>query len=942
MKRVSKLLGIGVLGLALTGATASAAPASGAAPARSATPVRSTAPAPVAGIPPVEPPQKVRSLEGIDEYTLSNGLRVLLFPDDTQSTVTVNITYFVGSKHEGYGETGMAHLLEHMLFKGTPTHRNVLKLLDERGAFMNGTTWMDRTNYFETLNATEDNLRFALELEADRMINASISKEDLASEFSVVRNELEAGENDPESVLSARLASMAFIWHNYGKDTIGSRSDVENVPADRLRAFYSHYYQPDNAMLVVSGKFDAAWVLAEVQRTFGTIRQPTRKLMPSYTVEPVQDGERSVVLRRTGDVHVAAALYHGVHGAHADYPATEAIVDALTREPSGRLYQALVVPGIAAEVSGYVFLFRDPAYMYLSLSARDAGKLDKAKKIFTEVTEGLATRPITTEELERWRAATLKELRLALADSGGIAVGLSEWAAAGDWRLLFAYRDRVKSLTLADVNRVARDYLKSSNRTSGEFIPTKAPERAPSPVAPDIARTVAAIVPGKAINAGEVFDASLPSLIKRTEWKELKGGIKAALLPKSTRGGKVQLTLTFHVSDAKGLADRWATARMAAQLAVRGTRTRSYQQIEDEKDRLVSQVHVAGFGSLVHVYVETVREHVPAVIDLVADVVKNPRFDPKELEVVRQEQLAELESNLQDPQTRASIELHRWLSRWPVGHPLHALTLPERISATKKVKVAEVVAFHRDSWGAKNLEVAVVGDFDSGALIAKLEEHFATWRARRPYERIIDEVQVVPAGELAIDTKDKEMAIVVASHRFALRDDHPDHAALQLASNILGASAGSRLWMRLREKDGMSYGAWGTIGASSFDPVAAVHIGAILAPQNLAKGKAAIIEEVTKLVSAGVTDAEVAVARKQWLEQLTNIMADDRGLMSMLGDNLELGRRLQWQADLAASIGKVTAADVNRVLKTYLDPRKLVLVMAGDLAKTDGQIQATP
>ncbi|MBK9073130.1 MAG: insulinase family protein [Myxococcales bacterium] len=223
---------------------------------------------------------KVRSFEGIDEYVLPNGMKVLLFPDDSVENVTVNITYFVGSLHEGYGETGMAHLLEHMLFKGTKDNREVLSLVQKRGGWLNGTTWNDRTNYYETLPAKDDNLAWALGMEADRMRNATILQSDLDTEFSVVRSEFEMGENNPSAILSERMTSTAYLWHNYGKSTIGAKSDIEKVKSDRLRAFYDTYYQPDNAMLMVSGKFDGKEALTHIAATFGSIparRAPCRR-----------------------------------------------------------------------------------------------------------------------------------------------------------------------------------------------------------------------------------------------------------------------------------------------------------------------------------------------------------------------------------------------------------------------------------------------------------------------------------------------------------------------------------------------------------------------------------------------------------------------------------------------------------------------------------------
>ena len=334
-----------------------------------------------AGIDPTKPAAipkatKVRSVEGIAEYTLPNGLQILLFPDLTQSTVTVNLTYLVGSRVEGYGETGMAHLLEHMMFKGSPRHRNVMTLLEAKGAEFNASTWTDRTNYYETLPASPDNLEYALDLEADRMLNAEISADDLKSEFSVVRNEFEAGENQPLAVLEQRVISTAYLWHNYGKDTIGSRADIERVPAQALRAFYERYYQPDNAVLVVSGKFEDASALASIEKLFGVLAKPKRVLGASYTVEPVQDGERSVTLRRSGDINAVAVGYHTVGAASPDYPAVQAALDVLDREPSGRLYKKLVETKLAASVGGSQTPFRDPYVAVVLAEVRDAKNVD--------------------------------------------------------------------------------------------------------------------------------------------------------------------------------------------------------------------------------------------------------------------------------------------------------------------------------------------------------------------------------------------------------------------------------------------------------------------------------------------------------------------------------------------------------------------------------------
>src|SRR5271154_6295256 len=206
--------------------------------------------------------EKKATVGGITQYDYPNGLRVLLFPDPSNPKVTVNMTYLVGSRFEGYGETGMAHLLEHMNFIQTTNGRSIKKELTDHGAQWNGSTDYDRTNYFETVTASDDNLKWALGLEADRMVNMRIEKPLLDTEMTVVRNEFERGENSPNRILEERVIATAYLWHNYGKSVIGSRADIERVPIDRLAAFYKKYYQPDNAVLTIAGQFDESKALA--------------------------------------------------------------------------------------------------------------------------------------------------------------------------------------------------------------------------------------------------------------------------------------------------------------------------------------------------------------------------------------------------------------------------------------------------------------------------------------------------------------------------------------------------------------------------------------------------------------------------------------------------------------------------------------------------------
>ncbi|MBA3396039.1 MAG: insulinase family protein [Deltaproteobacteria bacterium] len=879
--------------------------------------------------------RKIRTVEGITEYQLDNGLQVLLFPDATQSTVTVNITYLVGSRVEGYGETGMAHLLEHMLFKGTPRHRNVLKLLDERGAQMNGTTWTDRTNYYETLPATQANLDFALDLESDRMINATISPDDLKTEFSVVRNEFEIGENSPLSILQERIISTAFLWHNYGKSTIGSRSDIEKVPVPALRAFYEKYYQPDNAVLVVSGKFDDAKALASIEKFFGTIPRPTRKLAPSYTIEPVQDGDRSITLRRNGDIHAVGLAYHTPGAAAEDFPAVLAALDVLTREPSGRLYKKLVETKLAASVGGYNAFFRDPYVAYFQAEIRDPKNVAKVEATMLAEIEKLGSAKIDDKEIERWRASTMKEIELAMADSQRIAIELSEAAALGDWRAIFAFRDRVGKVTAADAQKAAAAYFKQTNRTLGRFVPTKTVDRAPFRETPDITAMVKGIDGGEVKEQGEQFTATLDTIEQRTTRKELKGGIKAALLPKKTRGGKVELQLALHWGDEKSLQNKAVIADLAASLMSRGTTKKSYQDLQDLQDQLKSKIWVGGGADGFTLNIETLRDKLPAALDLAAEMLTSPSFPDKQLEIVKQEQLAQLEQQLTEPQVLAFVTLQQITSPWPKSDPRYTMSPAEQIAAIKKVTVADIKAFYKEFAGVGAGELVAVGDFDVAAIPAQVEKLLAGWTSKKKYVRLIDRPFGVAGTTKSIDIKDKEMTMLVAAHDLAMKDSDPDYAAWLLVGQILGGDTSSRLWMRLREKDGLSYGAGAWTSADALDESASIGAYAMVAPMNLAKAKAALLEEINRIVSGKIAADELQRAKDSWTKAQDTQLSNDSYVIGMLRNQLFRGRTTEWSKQLRAKVQAVTAADVERVAKKHLHPSKLTVIDAGDLSKAN-------
>jgi zinc protease len=895
-------------------------------------PARPAAAAPVVG----------PSVEGITQVVLANGLKVLLFPDSSKPTITVNITYLVGSRNEGYGETGMAHLLEHMVFKGTPRHRNIPQELTEHGAQPNGSTWFDRTNYFETFAATAANLDWALDLEADRMVNSFIAKSDLESEFTVVRNEFEFGENDPFNVLEERVLSTAFLWHNYGKSTIGARSDIEQVPIERLQLFYRRYYQPDNAVLLVAGKFDPQRTLQLIGQKFGRIPRPARtglmQIWPTYTAEPTQDGERSVTLRRVGDVQVVMAAYHVPAGSDSDFAAVQVLAQVLGSAPSGRLYKALVDTKKAATVGASAFQLREPGILYGYARVRQEDPLDSAAAALRRTIDSVVAVPPTDEEVERGKATLLRNFELNLNNSERVGLWVSEWLAMGDWRLLFLYRDRLRRVTPADVQRVAARYLLPSNRTLGEFIPTAAPRRAEIPATPDVAALVRDYRGDVVRATGEAFDPSPANIERRVVRSALPNGLQLALLPKRTRGQSVNAYLRLRYGSLPAVTGKEVVADLAADMLLRGSRHLTRQQIRDSLDHLQARVNVFGGPTQTTVMIETTRTRLAPVLGLVAEVLREPAFDTTEFRALRQENLAQIEEMKSDPMVRAQVALSRHLNPYPKGDPRYTATPEEQAADYGAATVEDARRFHDAFYGASNAEFAAVGDFDPQAIERLVADRFGDWRSAQPYQRVPQLYQDRRDTTIVIETPDKPNAAFFAGLNLRLRDDDPDYPALVLGNYLLGGGfLNSRLAARIRQKEGLSYGVGSFVGAGALDSAGSFIAYAIYAPQNLRRLETAFREEVDRAVRDGFTAAEVEQARAGWLQDRQVTRSRDQTLVSMLGSYLHLNRTLAYDADLERMVAALTPEEVNAALRRYLVPARISIIEAGDFAKHPSQ-----
>ncbi len=877
------------------------------------------------------------SVEGIDEYLLPNGLKVLLFPDNSKPTVTVNVTYKVGSRNENYGETGMAHLLEHLMFKGTPKHPNIPQELTAHGTSPNASTSYDRTNYFETFSATAENLDWALGLEADRMVNSNIAKKDLDSEMTVVRNEFESGENDPQRILMERVMSTAYLWHNYGKSIIGARSDIENVPIDRLQAFYHNWYQPDNAVLTVAGDLDEAKTLALIDKKFSGLPKPKRVIQKTYTQDPTQDGERQVILRRVGDTQVVMAAYHVPASSVKDSVALDMLAYVIGDTPSGRLYKALVETKKAAAAYAFNYDLREGGLLIFGAIVRKEGSLEEVRDALLKIVEGAPAEKIAKEDLERARTDYLKNIEITLKSPDRVGMQLSESIAAGDWRLFFLRRDLIKAVTLEDVESAAKAYLKSSNRTLGLFYPTEKPDRAEIPALPDVAALVKDYKGGEALSAGEAFDSSPENIDKRTLRASLKDGLKLAMLPKKTRGSSVRLVLNLKTGSEESLKNMAQVSDLAGSMLMRGTLRHTRQQIEDEFNRLKTRASISGGG----ISLETDREHLAAALRLAAEVLKEPSFPESEFATLKQEELAGIEEQKSDPEALATQAFYRRMSPYPQEDIRYTPTFDEQVARINAVTLDQVKAFYKEFYGASAGQLAVVGDFDPKEIQALSEELFGGWVSPKPFSRLVYKNKDIPADNIVVETPDKANANAYLGVNFAMRDDSPDYPALTLANFMIGGGfLNSRLAVRIRQKEGLSYGVGSWVSVNSLDEYARFGAYAIFNPKNVEKLEKAFREELARVAADGFTKEELDQARDGWLQSRKMSRSNDARLVSQLASNEYLGRTFAWDGDLDKKVTGLTPEQVKDAFKRQVALDKISFVMAGDFAKAKAEAAA--
>jgi len=584
-------------------------------------------------------------------------------------------------------------------------------------------------------------------------------------------------------------------------------------------------------------------------------------------------------------------------------------------------------------VFGQSFSTREPGMAIFGAAVPQAASLDNARTALVSAIEEISKDPITDAEVDRARGRFLREFELNATDPERIGVALSSAIAQGDWRLFFLQRDRVRTIKAADVQRVAEAYLIPDNRTLGLYIPTAAPKRPPTPVLVDVAPMVKDYKGDAAVVAGEAFDATPANIESRTQRLKLADGMGVALLPKRTRGASVHARMVMKYGDEKSLAGTMPAASTTAMMLTRGAAGMTRAQIQEAFDRLKARVAFAGNDDTLTASIETTRDNLPEVMQLVAKVMRNPDFPVAEFEQLRAQRLTSIDTQRREPDDLARQAITRQGNPYPRGHPRYQATFDEQAENLRALTVERLRAFHRDFYGSTHAQFAAVGDFDAAALRAQLEQLFAGWKPAKPYTRISGPLYQPQPTEIRIESPDRANAFFATGMHFPMRDDAPDYPAMLLANRIAGGGPGTVLYLRLRTKEGLSYSVGSQLVVSPHEPHAGWGLSAIYAPQNVKRLESAFQDEMMRIYTSGFTAQEFADGKSGLLQARRLSLAQDGDLAAALASQLELGRDMGFVANVDRALEAATLEQVNATFRKYVDPSKLVRVYAGDFAK---------
>jgi zinc protease len=892
------------------------------------------------------------------QFTLSNGLRVIVHTDRKAPVVATSIYYHVGSKDEPKGQTGFAHLFEHLMFNGSENSPgDFFEPLQQIGATdYNGTTWFDRTNYFQTV--PKPALETALFLESDRMghLLGAVTQEKLTNQIGVVQNEKRQGDNQPFGLVDYYVFSTLFPeGHPYHHDTIGSMADLSAASLDTVKNWFRAKYGPDNAVLVLAGDVDVATAKPLVQKWFGDIPRGPAITRVKADV-PTLAADKDIALKDRVP-YTSIRRYWAVEGVNGkDNAALEVAASVLGGLSSSRLDNALVRgESIAVNVTAGVQTFEQIGLLSVSADAKPGTDPALVARRLDEVVAQFLKEGPTADEVRRVATRSISGTIGGFESVGGFggkAVALAEGLVySGDPARYKKDLATLAAMTPAKVAAAARTWMgrpvlriivspgerdtsPATLAITGD-LPAGAPKpaEAPKPASAE----VAAAKPARAAPPLGAFPGLTFPAIERTK---LANGIPVYFARRADVP-TVRVAVGFDAGSAADPQDKLGLQSLTMSLLDEGTTKLNSTQIAETQERLGATLSSGGSLDRSQVGLYALTANLAPSLDLLAEVVRNPAFDPKEVERLRNEQLARIAASLSQPQGIANTILPGKLygDAYPYARPFGGTGTTATVKGLTR---DDVVRFQRDWLVPDNAAIYIVGDTTMAQIKPMLEARLGNWpsnRMARPKKDFSVAIPTPPATKIYLaDRPQSPQSVILAGQVLTLTGKDPSRIVLDQANDVLGGAFLSRLNMDLRETKGWSYGVNSSV--RGFENRVPYIISAPVQSDRTGDSVAALIDQVKAYLGPkGVTAEELARTKNGSIRELPGSFETSAAVMGGLMSIVQLGRPDNYYTTLADKYRSMTAADLDKAARGAIDPSKFAIVVVGDAAKVKPQLE---
>lgn len=893
-------------------------------------------------------PVLVKSQQKIEEYKLENGFRIILAQNDKENKVFMNTIYLTGSLNDPQGKGGLAHLLEHLAFKGTENIQGeeFQRRLDQYTLMTNASTDYYSTKYTNIIRPEQNSINQVIHLEAERMDKLVLQEKFVPSEISIVKREREVRMDQPFSVLMDQMWKSAYGNQYLGRLPIGDLKELQSIKMHELNKFYRTWYAPNNAVMVISGKFDKTEVLKQIDQNFSSI---SARQIPAQTQVPVLDSsqikQRNFLVQK-GSEFAKFNIY--LNGRNEKIKSALALSPALySMQPSGHLYQSIVETGLSTGVQVTTWLDQD--FNLVFIGAIYAPNHDP-KKVKAALISGVEKgQPFNETELNRVKNLIQNQADSILSNAAALGGRLSDYYVSyqGDWTQYFSDLQRVKNLKLDEVNRTLTEFLVPEHRISGDIQPTpedqkKALQQQAAEPAKTLDQTDSKEEPLKdkveyQYEVAEYVKTSKNYLLateKKIQRGKLKNGIQYAFYPTSTRDDKTYATISVDFGTEKSLFNQGEVLDLMAYLMLRGSDQYTLQEIADKSIAAGGGATAIASGNGITIQIVAKKDKFEDFFKFMLAVLKNPKFEQSQFDLIKSQSLSVLDRPYTEPETVAALTISRILETYQPGDLRYHFEPDLAKQQMQATTVEKVKQLYQNFFISNHAQIAITGDYQTATMLQLIQQELGSWKAKLPYQRLSSDYQAYSAKKIHALSEQREFGNYQAILTFPAGADHPDAPALILFSYILGDSQlSSRLAQELREKNALVYSFGSGLNLDDW-----VDSGALTIEANYTAGKSTQVSQgvykvLNDLLSQGVTEQELEAAKANILKKRVTALEDERNIHQMLTPQLERNRDLLFREKRDQALEKLTKADVDAVIKKYIKLDQLVEVMADQYGK---------